>query len=86
MYFCRVTEHEVTTVAFAPKGEWIGIGAGKVGQLVVYDWQAEDYVLKEQGHLDTIQCLDFSSDGLWIVTGAHDGKVTKSIKKNPYFM
>lgn len=46
-----------------------------MGQLLVYDWQAEDYVLKEQGHLDTIQCLDFSTDGLWVVTGAQDGKV-----------
>ena len=46
-----------------------------LGQLLVWEWQSECYVLKQQGHYNNMTCLDFSLDGQLIVSGAEDGKV-----------
>ena len=47
-----------------------------LGQLLVWEWQSECYVLKQQGHYNNMTCLDFSVDGQLIVSGAEDGKVS----------
>lgn len=55
--------------------DWIGIGCGELGQLLVWEWQSESYVMKEQGHFANMQCLAYSPDGFNIATGGHDSKV-----------
>ena len=60
---------------FNPPGDWIGFGCMGLGQLLVWEWQSECYVLKQQGHYNNMTCLDFSLDGQLIVSGAEDGKV-----------
>jgi periodic tryptophan protein 2 len=55
-------------------GEWIGLGSSKLGQLLVWEWKSESYVLKQQGHLYGLNVIDFSSDGQYIVTGGEDAK------------
>jgi periodic tryptophan protein 2 len=51
------------------------LGSTRLGQLLVWEWQSETYVLKQQGHLYGIQALDFASDGQLIATGGEDAKV-----------
>lgn len=51
-----------------------------MGQLLVWEWQSESYVFKQQGHFNNMSSLAFSPDGQYIVTGGDDGKVlTRSI-------
>lgn len=56
-------------------GEWLALGASKLGQLLVWEWQSESYVLKQQGHFDSMNALTYSPDGQRIITTADDGKV-----------
>ena len=46
-----------------------------MGQLLVWEWQSESYVLKQQGHFNNMTCLAYSPDGQHIVTGGDDAKV-----------
>ncbi|CAG8482711.1 6342_t:CDS:2 [Diversispora eburnea] len=50
-------------------------GSSKLGQLLVWEWQSESYVLKQQGHYYDMNTLSYSSDGQYIATGGDDGKV-----------
>ncbi|KAL2375112.1 hypothetical protein RJZ57_000387 [Blastomyces gilchristii] len=56
-------------------GEWIAFGSSKFGQLLVWEWQSESYILKQQGHLDSMNSLVYSPDGQKIITAADDGKI-----------
>lgn len=49
--------------------------AAGLGQLLVWEWQSESYVLKQQGHPNSMVSLAYSPDGQYIVTGGDDGKV-----------
>lgn len=46
-----------------------------LGQLLVWEWQSESYVLKQQGHFNSMVTLAYSPDGQCVVTGGDDGKV-----------
>ena len=46
-----------------------------LGQLLVWEWQSESYVLKQQGHFNSMVSLAYSPDGQYIVTGGDDSKV-----------
>ena len=59
-------------------GEWLAFGSSKHGQLLVWEWQSESYILKQQGHLDSMNALAYSPDGQKIVTAADDGKIKVS--------
>lgn len=56
-------------------GEWLAFGASKLGQLLVWEWQSESYILKQQGHFDSLNAVVFSPDGQRVITAADDGKV-----------
>lgn len=56
-------------------GEWLAFGASKLGQLLVWEWQSESYILKQQGHFDSMNTLVYSPDGQRIITTSDDGKV-----------
>ncbi len=47
-----------------------------LGQLLVWEWQSESYVFKQQGHFNNMNSLAYSPDGQYIVTGGDDGKVS----------
>lgn len=53
----------------------MAFGASKLGQLLVWEWQSESYILKQQGHFDSINALTYSPDGQRIITTSDDGKV-----------
>ena len=70
-----VSHNSLNTASINSSGEWLALGSSRLGQLLVWEWQSETYVLKQQGHLYGIKVLDFSSDGQFIATGGDDSKV-----------
>ncbi len=62
-------------MAINNSGEWLAFGAAKLGQLLVWEWQSESYILKQQGHFDSMNALVYSPDGQRIITTADDGKI-----------
>ena len=66
---------EICSIVINPTGDWIGFGCSRLGQLLVWEWQSETYVLKQQGHFNNMACLAYSPDGQYVVTGGEDGKV-----------
>ncbi|XP_059059987.1 periodic tryptophan protein 2 homolog [Achroia grisella] len=70
-----ISEHRISSIAISPPGDWIAFGCPHIGQLLVWEWQSEQYVMKQQGHSLDMTCFSYSPDGLYIVTGGYDGKV-----------
>jgi len=70
-----VSKHHISSVAINPSGEWLAFGCPTLGQLLVWEWQSETYVLKQQGHSYAMNTMAYSPDGQYIATGGEDGKV-----------
>jgi periodic tryptophan protein 2 len=70
-----VSQEKISSVAISRSGEWLALGARKLGQLLVWEWQSESYVLKQQGHYFDMNTLAYAPDGQYIATGGDDGKV-----------
>jgi len=70
-----ISQNEIDHVTINKSGEWLAFGASKLGQLLVWEWQSESYILKQQGHFDSMNSLVYSPDGQRIVTTADDGKI-----------
>ena len=52
-------------------GDLLGFGCKGLGQLLVWEWQSESYVLKQQGHAYNMNCVSYSPDSLSIATGTY---------------
>lgn len=87
IFFNSISESSVSTIAINNVGDWIAFGCEGQGQLLVWEWQSETYILKQQAHSSQMSCLDYSADGLYIATGGEDGKVviTKCFLEKIYF-
>lgn len=70
-----ISQNEVDFVTINKTGEWLAFGASKLGQLLVWEWQSESYVLKQQSHYDSLNGLVYSPDGSKVVTASDDGKI-----------
>lgn len=70
-----ISSCSIETTCFNPTGDWIALGATTLGQLLVWEWQSEQYVMKQQGHSSEMSCMAYSPDGQYIVTGGEDAKV-----------
>ncbi|KAI0416730.1 periodic tryptophan protein 2 [Xylaria grammica] len=70
-----ISQNEIDFVTINSSGEWLAFGASKLGQLLVWEWQSESYILKQQGHFDSMNSLVYSPDGKRIITTADDGKI-----------
>lgn len=70
-----ISEHSISTACFNATGDWIALGAAGLGQLLVWEWQSEQYVMKQQGHASEMTCVAYSPDGRYLVTGGQDAKV-----------
>src|SRR5579862_7190890 len=70
-----ISQGDIDFVAINRSGEWLAFGASKLGQLLVWEWQSEFYILKQQGHFDSMNSLVYSPDGQRIITAADDGKI-----------
>lgn len=70
-----ISQNDIDFVTINKTGEWLAFGASKLGQLLVWEWQSESYILKQQGHFDSMNSLVYSPDGQRIITTADDGKI-----------
>ena len=70
-----ISQEKISSVAISPSGEWLAFGARRLGQLLVWEWQSESYILKQQGHYFDMNTLSYAPDGQTIATGGDDGKV-----------
>lgn len=70
-----ISQHRISSVAINESGDWLAFGSSSLGQLLVWEWQSETYVLKQQGHFYDMNCLAYSTDGQLVATGGDDGKV-----------
>lgn len=70
-----VSQHRITTTAINTSGEWLAFGCASLGQLLVWEWQSETYVLRQQGHRQDLTCIAHGPDGRFLASGAGDGKV-----------
>lgn len=70
-----MTDVAISAVSINVTGDWIALGCESHGQLLVWEWQSETYVLKQQGHIAAMSTLCYSGDGQFIATGGEDGKV-----------
>ncbi|CAK4030952.1 Periodic tryptophan 2 [Lecanosticta acicola] len=70
-----ISASNVDTVSINQSGEWLAFGSSALGQLLVWEWQSESYILKQQGHFDSMNALTYSPSGDKIITCADDGKI-----------
>lgn len=71
----NISQNDIDFVTINKSGEWLAFGASKLGQLLVWEWQSESYILKQQGHFDSMNSLVYAPDGQRIVTTSDDGKI-----------
>ena len=71
-----ISQEAITALGFNQKGDWLAVGSAALGQLLVWEWRSETYVLKQQGHYHDISAVAYSPDGAYIATGADDAKVS----------
>ncbi|KAA6423408.1 MAG: WD40 repeat [Trebouxia sp. A1-2] len=70
-----VSRSAINAITFNAAGDWVALGCAALGQLLVWEWRSESYILKQQGHYYDIATSAFSPDGLNLATGADDSKV-----------
>ncbi|GLC52693.1 hypothetical protein PLESTB_000658000 [Pleodorina starrii] len=75
LHTLSASRERLTSLAFNHTGDWLAVGCARLGQLLVWEWRSESYVLKQQGHHHDIATCAFSPDGVLIATGADDCKV-----------
>ncbi|KAF3479545.1 periodic tryptophan protein 2 [Arthroderma uncinatum] len=75
LHLLSVSQSNIDCVTINSSSEWLAFGSSKLGQLLVWEWQSESYILKQQGHLDSMNALVYSPDGRKIITAADDGKI-----------
>uniref|UniRef100_A0A0P6JRM8 Putative wd40-repeat-containing subunit of the 18s rrna processing complex n=1 Tax=Aedes aegypti TaxID=7159 RepID=A0A0P6JRM8_AEDAE len=70
-----ISDFRIDSVTFNNTGDWLALGVPEVGQLLVWEWQSEQYIMKQQGHSTGLNCVTYSPDGQLLATGGLDGKV-----------
>lgn len=70
-----VSQNSVDYVELNSTGEWLLLASAELGQLMVYEWQSESFILKQQSQYDSLRCLVYSPDGTKAVTGSADGAI-----------
>ncbi|PQQ21285.1 periodic tryptophan protein 2 homolog [Prunus yedoensis var. nudiflora] len=74
-HLLSISREKITTAVFNELGNWLTFGCAKLGQLLVWEWKSESYILKQQGHYFDVNCLAYSPDSLLLATGADGNKV-----------
>lgn len=70
-----IANSNISSVSLNSTGEWLAFGAQGLGQLLVWEWQSESYILKQQGHYYDINTIAYTADGSVAATGGDDGKI-----------
>ncbi|KAG0455146.1 hypothetical protein HPP92_024438 [Vanilla planifolia] len=75
IHLLSISREKITTAVFNKLGNWLTFGCAKLGQLLVWEWRSESYILKQQGHYFDVNCIAYSPDSQMMATGADDNKV-----------
>uniref|UniRef100_A0A1D1ZDQ3 Periodic tryptophan protein 2 n=1 Tax=Anthurium amnicola TaxID=1678845 RepID=A0A1D1ZDQ3_9ARAE len=75
IHLLSISREKITSAVFNQLGNWLTFGCAKLGQLLVWEWRSETYILKQQGHYFDVNCIAFSPDSQKLATGADDNKV-----------
>ncbi|KAJ4952632.1 hypothetical protein NE237_029464 [Protea cynaroides] len=75
IHLLSISREKISTAVFNELGNWLTFGCAKLGQLLVWEWRSESYILKQQGHYFDVNCLTYSSDSQLLATGADDNKI-----------
>nr|GMD32397.1 periodic tryptophan protein 2 homolog [Ipomoea batatas] len=75
IHLLSISREKITTAVFNDLGNWLTFGCAKLGQLLVWEWKSESYILKQQGHYFDVNCLAYSQDSQLLATGADDNKI-----------
>jgi periodic tryptophan protein 2 len=67
-------DQPVRTLAFNGQGDWLALATGGA-QLIVWEWQSETYVMRQQSHVQPPTCVAYSPDAQTIASGGSDGRV-----------
>uniref|UniRef100_A0A336M8R8 CSON013792 protein n=1 Tax=Culicoides sonorensis TaxID=179676 RepID=A0A336M8R8_CULSO len=70
-----ISEYKIDTCCFNNTGDWVALGVSGLGQLLVWEWQSEQYVMKQQGHSSEMTSVAYSPDGQFLATGGSDAKI-----------
>ncbi|TQD92637.1 hypothetical protein C1H46_021748 [Malus baccata] len=84
LHLLSISREKITTPVFNELGNWLTFGCAKLGQLLVWEWKSESYILKQQGHYFDVNCLAYSPDAQLLATGADDNKVKEHKSLNLY--
>lgn len=82
LHMLSISREKITTAIFNQHGNWLSFGCAKLGQLLVWEWRSESYILKQQGHYFDVNCLAYSPDSQLLATGADDNKVKVTLCVN----
>ncbi|XP_021298575.1 periodic tryptophan protein 2 homolog [Herrania umbratica] len=75
IHLLSISREKITTAVFNDLGNWLTFGCAELGQLLVWEWRSESYILKQQGHYFDVNTLAYSPDSQLLATGADDNKV-----------
>uniref|UniRef100_W8BBA1 Periodic tryptophan protein 2 n=2 Tax=Ceratitis capitata TaxID=7213 RepID=W8BBA1_CERCA len=70
-----ISDYAISVALFNGTGDWVALASRELGQLLVWEWQSEQYIMKQQGHSSEMTCISYSADGQYIATGGEDSKV-----------
>ena len=71
----QISENRISSLVINHSGEWIAMASDKQGQLFVWEWKSESYILKQQGHAVDVEHLAYSPDGTYLATAGDDAKI-----------
>ncbi|XP_076921668.1 periodic tryptophan protein 2 [Bidens hawaiensis] len=75
IHLLSISRVKITTATFNEAGNWLTFGCAKLGQLLVWEWKSESYILKQQGHYFDVNTIAYSPDSQLMATGADDNKI-----------
>ncbi|KOM39427.1 hypothetical protein LR48_Vigan03g280900 [Vigna angularis] len=58
IHLLSISREKITTAVFNELGNWLTFGCVKLGQLLVWEWRSESYILKQQGHYFDVNCVN----------------------------
>ncbi|KRX01618.1 WD40-repeat-containing domain [Pseudocohnilembus persalinus] len=70
-----VSSHKISSICINDSGAWIGFGLKEAGQIMVWEWRSQSYILNQQCQGSDITSCAYSNDGRVIATGGYDGKL-----------
>lgn len=75
MQIFDVAEASITSMTLNHDGEWVALACAEQGQLMVWEWRTQNFILNQKSENTAINCVAFSKDSKILATGGFDGKL-----------